>query len=244
MPFPVSGISHATTTAPLGAPPLFPNTPVLHPLTPANLHPLSQPQEYTTQELQLSGACDWYKISRLVESESKLIHMLNKAGLTVDASKLEGMRDDVLTHRMANSPFQSAKMFLRNNCANDAYIAKWRHDIDAFARSLKKHVEQSQSPHTRAIDIVYESQLLRQQARVSLPYTGFYNPVPKVPKIPPKTFRDLPYEPRFKPPVPLQNLGLKPLEKPPMKVAVQTASIHPIFLSTPSVQKQHIANFL
>lgn len=187
------------------------------------LSPLKTPREFTTQELQLSGACDWYKISRLVESETKLIKMLNKVGLVEQAHKLEDMRDDVLAHRMANSPFQSAKMFLRNNCANDAYIAKWRHDIDAFVKSLRKTVDKQQIARHRAIDIVYESQLLRQQARVSLPYTGFYNPVPKIPAIPPKTFKDPQPETRFTV-TPLADLGLRPVQITTHVAPVITAS--------------------
>ena len=168
--------------------------------------------------------------------------MLTKAGLHTEAVKLEEMRDDVLAHRMANSPYQSAKMFFRNNCANDAYIAKWRHDIDAFVRALRKTVDKEKVPTDRAIDIVYQSQLLRQQARVSLPYTGFYNPVPKVPSIPQKTFREPRYEPRFTT-APLSTLGLKPVEITKHDPNIVTASLDPraaFFLQTTN----HLADFL
>ena len=155
-------------------------------------------RDFTTQELQLSGACDWYKISRLIESENKLIYLLKTNDLGLQAKTLEHMQDDVLAHRMANSPFQSYKVFYRNNCANDAFIAKWRHEIDAFVRSLKKTVERDNNiPKSTAAAIVYQSQLLRQQAKTSLPYTGYYNAVPPVPKIPPGTFNDPVYKPQF-----------------------------------------------
>ena len=203
---------------------------------------LNPSREFTTQELQLSGACDWYKIARLVESETKLMKMLYKAGLTQDASNLKEMRNDVLVHRMANSPYQSAKVFFRNNCANDAYIAKWRHDIDTFVRALRKTVERDKIPTDRAIDIVYQAQLLRQQARVSLPYTGFYNPVPKVPSIPPKTFRDPRYEPRFTT-TPLVDLGLKPVKITTHEPNLVTSSLNPnAFFLSPTTNP--FANFL
>ena len=161
--------------------------------------------------------------------------MLTKAGLVKEASKLEGMRDDVLAHRMANSPYRSAKVFFRNNCANDAYIAKWRHEIDAFVRALRKTVDKEKIPAERAIDIVYQSQLLRQQARVSLPYTGFYNPVPKTPSIPQKTFKEPRYQPRFTT-TPLASLGLKPVEITKHTPEVVAASVNPtvLFLSKSS----------
>ena len=199
------------------------------------------PREFTTQELQLAGACDWYKISRLVESETKLIKMLSKVGLFEQAHKLQDMRDDVLAHRMANSPYQSAKMFLRNNCANDAYIAKWRHDIDAFVKSLRKTVDKEHVARHRAVDIVYESQLLRQQARVSLPYTGFYNPVPKTPSIPSSTFKEPKFESRFSV-TPLAQLGLKPVVITKHSAPVVTSSIPPVVLY--SVRNRNLYDFL
>ena len=182
-------VSTVTTNAKTG---------VVNRLPPIPINPLKFPRGPTTQEMQLTGACDWYKISKLVHAENHLIDELKKNGLTEQAWKLEQSRDDLLAHRMANSPFESAKSFLRNNCANDLYIAKWRHDIDSFSRGLKKAVISERIPPDRSIELRYQSQLLRHQAKASLPYTGYYNSVPKPPSIKPGTFGDLPYEPKYK----------------------------------------------
>lgn len=170
---------------------------------PISINPLSFPQGPTVGDLQLSGACDWYKLQRLVAAETKLIHLLKQDGLVENAMKLEQMRDDVLAHRMANSPFASAKVFLRNNCANDAYIGKWRNDIDAFDRGLAKTIiQQKVIPHD-AIELRYHSQLLRQQARASLPFTGYYSATPPTPSVRAGVVKDLPYVPKFVlPPLP------------------------------------------
>jgi hypothetical protein len=191
------GNSHATPVHAVTAPGATSEPPPIQGASLDSAASESVPRDFTTQELQLSGACDWYKLSRLVESENKLIKILHANGMDARAKDLENMRDDVLAHRMANSPFQSYKVFYRSNCANDAYISKWRHDIDAFVKSLRKAVGKAALPEHASADIVYLSQLLRQQAKVSLPYTGFYDPVPKSPIIPAGTFRDIPYKPRF-----------------------------------------------
>lgn len=173
-------------------------------LAPAvSLNPLTFSHGPTVADLQITGACDWYKIQRLVEAESKLIHLLKKDGLFEHAMKLEQMRDDVLAHRMANSPFESAKVFLRNNCANDAYIGKWRNDIDSFARDLAKTIEKEHVIPRDAISLRYHSQLLRQQSRASLPFTGYYSATPVSPSVKPGVVKDLPYISRFSlPPLP------------------------------------------
>ncbi len=151
----------------------------------------------TAQQLQLSGACDWYKLSKLVHAENNLISQLAKFKLQDDQWRLENMRDDLLAHRIANSPFMSAKAFLRNNCANDAFIAKWRHDIDKYAHDLHNSLIHKKVPVTRAIELQYMADLLKQQAKASLPYTGYLNSVPKVPSIPPGTQSELPYVPQY-----------------------------------------------
>ena len=162
-----------------------------------SIYPLTFKPGPTTEELQLAGACDWYRIDRLVHAENKLIHLLREDGLVHHADTLQSMRDDVLAHRMAGSPFGSASHFLRNHCGNDALIAKWRLDIDNFDRSLAKALVKKHVPPEYGIELRYLSQLLRQQARASLPFTGYYNPNPKMPKIPPNTYRDHVYKPRF-----------------------------------------------
>lgn len=161
------------------------------------MNPYMIPKGYSVEDLQLAGACDWQKLERLVHSETQLIALLKKEGLVDSALKLEQMRDGVLAHRMASSPFADSKQFLRNNCANDAFIGKWRDDIDKFVKGISKVTATAKVPAARAIDIEYFAQSLKQQARASLPFTGYYNDQYKVPKIPPNTFKDIPYEPRF-----------------------------------------------
>jgi hypothetical protein len=159
--------------------------------------PFVPPETPTVQELQLSGACDWYKIQRLVEVESKLIKLLYKDGLRDPAMKLESMRDDLLAHRMASTLSDNKKLFLKNNCANDAYISKWRKDIDGFYDVLSKALKKQKLLPEHMIELKYQGQLLKQQARASLPFTGYYNAVPKTPSIKPGTYKPHNYEPRF-----------------------------------------------
>ena len=155
------------------------------------------PKGYTVQDLQLAGGCDWYKLERLVHAESRLIALLKKEGLVDPAMKLEQMRDNVLAHRMAISPSTDIKQFLRNNCANDSYISKWRDDIDKFANEVGKLAVKAKVPAASAMDIEYYAKLLKQQARASLPYTGYANDNYKVPRMKPVIAKELKYEPRF-----------------------------------------------
>jgi hypothetical protein len=171
----------------------LPQSPFGHILTPS----VFPKESVTTQEMQLSGACDWYKISKLIQAENKLISRLEKYDLEDDMVKLIDMRDDVIVHRIANSPFTSAKAFLRNNCANDVYIAKWRHDIDKYAHDLHNSLVQKKIEPSRAIELQFMADSLKQQARASLPYTGYYNPVPKAPSVPEGTIKELPYVPEY-----------------------------------------------
>lgn len=152
---------------------------------------------YTLEDLQLTGACDWYKLQRLVHAENHLIKMLRENGLSDPADKLEHMRDNVLAHRMANSPFASAKSFLRDNCGNDAYIEKWRKDIHNFDTLVGQELKRNQTPVPIAIEIRYLTRLLDQQAKASLPYTGYYNPVAKAPEVKEGLFKKHVYEKRF-----------------------------------------------
>ena len=160
-------------------------------------YPFVPPESPTVQDLQLSGACDWYKIQRLVEVESKLIKLLYKDSLKDPAMKLESMRDDLLAHRIASTLSDNTKLFLKDNCANDAYIHKWRKDIDGFHDILSKALKNQRLPAENFIQLKYQAQLLKHQARASLPFTGHYNAVPKIPKIKPGTYNSHKYEPRF-----------------------------------------------
>lgn len=156
------------------------------------------PHGPTVQEIQLSGACDWYKIHKLVSAEDHLISQLRDAGLSDPANRLESMRDDLLAHRMAISPKDDVKVFLRNNCANDAYIMKWRNEIDKFDTILGKAMKSANLLPEQAIELRYQSQLLKQQARASLPFTGYYNPVAKTPRVDVRSrAAPPPHEPRF-----------------------------------------------
>lgn len=172
------------------------NMPTAAPVFPM-FNPLDLPRPLTVADLQLAGGCDWYKIHRLVDAENNLLNLLNKSGLHEHAMKLEQMRDDVLAHRMAMSPFSSAKQFLRHNCANDAYIGKWRNEIDKFDRDLAKTiVKEHVIPH-ESIQLRYYSQFLRQQARASLPFTGYSDPVPDPPNVKPGDVKEISHTARF-----------------------------------------------
>ena len=152
-----------------------------------------------------------------MEVETKLIKLLHKDGLTDQATKLESMRDDILGHRIASRLGDDSKAFLRNNCANDAYISKWRKDIDGFDILLSKALKKIKLLPEHAIELKYEGQLLKHQARASLPYTGYYNPLPKTPSIKPGAKNDPPHEPQFEyKPAPDRPEILKLLQSTPM----------------------------
>ena len=163
----------------------------------ASNFPISARPSYSNEDLQLAGACDWHKLEKLVHAENELITLLKEKGLVDPASKLEQMRDEVLAHRMANSPYASAKNFLRNNCANDAYIEKWRKDIHGFDTMVAHALKRLQTPPQTAIQLRYLSRMLHQQAKASLPFTGYYNPVAKPPQLKPGLYKNHEYEKRF-----------------------------------------------
>jgi hypothetical protein len=165
--------------------------------TTPSVNPYLFPKGYTVQELQLSGACDWYKLEKLVHGESRLLHLLEKDGLRESAMKLESMQKDLLSHRLAATASDDAKLFLRNNCANDAYISKWRKDFDALDKILSKELKNHKLLPQHAIELRYQAQLLKQQARASLPFTGYYNPVPDVPSVKADVYRPHKYVRRF-----------------------------------------------
>jgi len=162
-----------------------------------SVNPFTLKPGYSHEDLQLAGACDWHKLERLVHLEDRLVNLLREHGLSDPALKLEQMRDDVLAHRMANSPFASAKNFLRNNCANDAYIDKWRKDIHDFDRMVGQDMKRNHTPAKYAIELRYLSRLLEQQAKASLPFTGYYNPVAKPPEVKAGIFKAHKYEKQF-----------------------------------------------
>lgn len=164
---------------------------------PVSINPFTLKKPPTVEDIHLTGACDWYKISRLVHAENKLISLLRKDGLEDRALKLEQMRDGLLAHRIANTPFGNMKMFLRNNCGNDVFIHKWRNDIDKFDIDLTQAMKKSSVNPFHKIELRYQSQLLKQQARASLPFTGYMNSVPSLPKISPGIFKEHKYQPRF-----------------------------------------------
>ena len=195
-------MSYSTSMSPMTASAPVVHAPVLGavpmpPLASIPVKLVTIPAGPSVADLQVAGACDWYKIQKLMEAEGKLIHLLKKDGLMEPAMKLDQMREDVLSHRMANSPFSSAKVFLRNNCGNDAFIGKFRNDIDAFDRALSKLIVKQHVIPRDAIELRYHSQLLRQQARASLPFTGYYNATPVAPSVAHSHVKDLPYIPRF-----------------------------------------------
>lgn len=159
--------------------------------------PSLQPAGYTVHDMQLAGACDWFKIQKLVQAESKLISLLRKDGLSDLADRLTSMRDDFLAHRIAIQIGTDQKQFLRENCANDAYISKWRKEIDEFDSILGKSLKKERLLPYHAIELRYQAQMLRQQARASLPFTGYYNSVSKTPEIKPNIFQPAKYTPRF-----------------------------------------------
>jgi hypothetical protein len=185
MSFPSFHANPPTAPIPLQTPPVsvVPPAPVAVPPTLADMH--------------LTGACDWFKLSKLVHAENRLIDMLKQEGLTENAWKLEQLRDDVLGHRMANSPYDNMYSFLQNNCGNDTLIHKWRSDIDSFERSLAATLAKARIPNPHHyIELKYQASLLKHQARASLPYTGYSNPGPRIPKIP-RIYKEHKYEPRF-----------------------------------------------
>ena len=164
---------------------------------PVSVNPFMFKKGYTIQELQLAGACDWHKIEKLVQAESRLINLLKKDGLRDSAMRLESMRDDLLAHRLAASASDDAKLFLRNNCANDAYISKWRREIDGFDTHLSKELRSVRVLPEHAIEVRYQAQLLKHQARASLPFTGYFNAVSKTPKVNPANYKPHKPEHRF-----------------------------------------------
>ena len=183
----------------------------------------AQPPGYSVHDMQLAGACDWFKIQKLVQGESRLISLLRKDGLNDEADRLTSMRDDLLMHRMAVQMGTDQKQFLRQNCANDAYISKWRREIDNFDSILAKSLKKVKLPPDHAIELRFQAQLLKQQAKASLPFTGYYNSVSKPPEVKPNIFQPAKYKPRFvyTPSAPRPEL-LKILgatAKTPMKVA-------------------------
>jgi hypothetical protein len=162
-----------------------------------SINPFLFKKGFTVQELQLAGACDWHKIQKLVQAETRLIHMLKKDGFKDSVMRLESMRDDLLSHRLAATAADDAKMFLRENCANDAYISKWRREIDTFDKALGKELRTIRVLPEHAIELRYQTQLLKHQARASLPFTGYYNPVSATPKVKPDAYKPHVHEPRF-----------------------------------------------